>query len=97
MRDLGDVSLPEQEFEALAKLCQRDRDFPSSFESWRTLIAGATLDAHRRGNYPAPLVIDTATFAAWCKRMQVLPCLDTLRAFAVLRRREISDPDELRP
>lgn len=95
MRDLGDVTLPPEEFEALALLCRRDRDFPPTVAAWRALIAGATLEAHHRGNYPAPLVLDVDTFAAWCKRMQVLPCLDTLRAFAVLKRREVTDLDDI--
>lgn len=89
MRDLGDVSLPPEDFGAMAALCKLDQDFPPTMEAWRAMISEATLEAHRRGHYPAPLQIDVRRFSAWCSHVQVLPCLDSLRAFVIIRRREI--------
>lgn len=90
MRDLGDVSLPPDDFGAMAALCKQDKDFPATIEAWRAMISEATLEAHHRGIYPAPMKIDVRKFADWCAHVQVLPCLDSLRAFVIIRRREIA-------
>ena len=89
MRDLGDVSLPPDDFSAMATLRKHDQDFPPTLEAWRAMISEATLEAHRRGQYPAPMQIDVRKFSDWCSLVQVLPCLDSLRAFVIIRRREI--------
>jgi hypothetical protein len=90
MRDLSDVSLKPSDFDALAELCRQDRDFPTDFGGWQGLIAQATNDSHQRKLYPDPLLLDVREFADWCTRLKIVPCIDALRAFVIIKRREAS-------
>ena len=90
VRDLSDVSLKPSEFNLLAELCRQDRDFPAKFAEWQRLIAQASSDAHHRALYPDPLLLDVREFAEWCTRLKIMPCLDALRAFVIIKRREVS-------
>ena len=89
MRDLSDVTLRVGDFVALAELCRADRDFPFDFLGWQTLISRADADAKKRKLHPEPLLLDVAEFAAWCTRLKIVPCLDALRAFVIVKRREV--------
>ena len=90
MRDLSDLSLKPSDFPALAALCSQDRDFPADFAGWQVLMAQATSDSHLRKLYPDPLLLDVREFRDWCDRLKILPCLDALRAFVIIKRREVS-------
>lgn len=90
MRDLSDVTVRPSDFETLAQLCANDADFPIDFEGWQVMLLTAQRDAITRHFYPAPLLLDVREFAAWCERLRVTPCLDALRAFVIIKRREVS-------
>ena len=90
LRDLSDVSVKPSDFRALADLCHQDRDFPADFAGWQALMALATSDSHLRKLYPEPLLLDVREFAEWCVRLNIVPCLDALRAFVIIKRREAS-------
>ena len=90
MRDLSDVSLTLSDFAAMAELCKQDRDFPRNIAGWNELLAQATTDARSRNLYPSPLLLKVDEFAAWCDRLKIVPCLDALRAFVIIKRREVS-------
>ena len=90
MRDLSDVTLKPSEFDALAKLCKADRDFPVDFDGWNDLIAEAGVSARQRQLYPTPFLLEVREFEAWCMRLQIVPCLDALRAFVIVKRREVA-------
>lgn len=90
MRDLSDVSLKPSDFHALAELCHEDRDFPADFAGWQVLTAQATSDSHLRKLYPEPLLLSVREFGDWCGRLKIVPCLDALRAFVIIKRREVS-------
>ena len=53
----------------------------------------ATSDSHMRKLYPEPLLLDVGGFAEWCVRLKIMPCLDALRAFVIIKRREVSSCD----
>ncbi len=89
MRDLSDVSLKPRDFAALAEPCKRGRDFPRNIAGWNELLTQATKDARGRNLYPSPLLLDVRAFAAWCDRLKIVPCLDALRAFVIIKRREV--------
>lgn len=90
MRDLSDIDVLPSDFPALHQLCAKDRDFPPDLVAWRQLLVSAEHDARSRALYPEPLLLDVAHFAAWCERLNVMPCLDALRAYVIIRRREVS-------
>lgn len=90
MRDLSDLTLKPSDFEPLAELCRLDRDFPRDLAGWAALMTMAANDAHARKFYPEPLLLDVGEFSAWCDRLKIMPCLDALRAFVIIKRREVS-------
>ena len=90
MRDLSDVSLKPSDFDALAQLCRQDRDFPTDFAGWHRLIAQAKAEAEQRKLYPEPLMLDVRDFESWCTRLNIVPCIDAMRAFVIIKRREVS-------
>jgi len=89
MRDLTDVNLRASEFDLLASICAKDRDFPRTFDAWHVMMQVASSDARSRDLYPEPLLLDVREFDAWCKRLSVMACLDSLRAFVIIKRREV--------
>lgn len=88
MRDLSDVELLPSDFPALRELCRQDRDFPPDFKGWHQLLMAAEHEARSRSLYPTPLLLNVADFEHWCTRLKVMPCLDALRAYVIIRRRE---------
>jgi hypothetical protein len=90
VRDLSSVSVPPNDFKAFAELCRKDRDFPDDLAAWDALIASATADALERKLDTEPLLLDVADFEAWCTRLKIIPCLDALRAYVIVKRREVS-------
>ncbi len=89
MRDLSDISLKPSDFDAMAELCRQERDFPRNIAGWNDLMASATRDARSRNLYPSPLLLDVREFSEWCDRLKIVPCLDALSAFVIIKRREI--------
>jgi len=89
VRDLSDIELHADEFNELRLLCMRDRDFPPDFAAWCVLMERASADARARNLEFEPLLLDVAEFSRWCQRLKIMPCLDALRAFAIVRRRTV--------
>ena len=90
MRDLSDLTLKPSDFPALQTLCAVDKRFPKDFAAWEELIALATREAHARGLFPPPLLVDPGEFETWCKRGALLPTIDGLRAYAIVRRGQVT-------
>ncbi len=67
-------------------MCQFDPEFPGDFAGWLELMRSAEEQARLRQVFPAPLLLDPAAFQAWCKWVSVIPCLDALRAYAIIQR-----------
>jgi hypothetical protein len=88
VRDLADVTLKPSDFVALRQLCRDDADFPSDISDWESLVAHASANAHDRNTYATPLLLDVSEFEAWYTRLRVMPGLDALRAFIIVKRRE---------
>ena len=86
MRDLSDVVLSPGDFAVLAAACKDDPNFPADYDGWSGLIQAAERQARERGLYPAPLLLVPEVFVQWCASVEVVPCLDALRAFAILHR-----------
>ena len=52
----------------------------------------AERQARQRGLFPTPLLLDPHVFVQWCDAVNVVPCLDALRAFAILKRGRVGGP-----
>ena len=50
------------------------------------MIEAATTQAHGLGLFPPPLLLDVNEFEAWCKRVEIVPGIDALRAFCIVNR-----------
>jgi hypothetical protein len=75
-----------QRFEELGRLCHLDPAFPASSAEWASLVADANAAAARDGHVFDEVEIDVENFARWCAVVEVVPCLDALRAYAIVRR-----------
>lgn len=86
-RDLAGAALSAEDFQRLAKACRQDRKFPHSYEAWRSLVAAGTAQVLAQGQGVEVVAIAVDDFLTWCKRVQVVPCFDALRAYMIVLRR----------
>jgi hypothetical protein len=85
-RDLAGTVISQQAFDRLAHACRRDRKFPKSFENWQKLVETGTAEVLAHGEHVEALPLEVDDFVTWCQTVQVIPCLDALRAFMILLR-----------
>lgn len=90
-RDLAGAALSAEDFQRLAKACRHDRKFPNSYEAWRSLVAAGTAHLLAQGQDVEVVGIAVDDFLTWCKRVQVVPCFDALRAYMIVLRRTERD------
>ena len=90
MRDLSDVVLKPSDFAVLAELCRLDLEFPATFDQWAGLIATAETQARERRLFPQSVLLDPKAFEGWCQKVAIVPCLDALRAYAIVQRGQSS-------
>jgi hypothetical protein len=87
MRDLSCLILEERDFPILAAACGGDPAFPQTWPTWQALIELAR-SQDGRSDEAALVALEPHVFIAWCNRLDVLPCLAALRAYAILQRPE---------
>lgn len=90
MKDLAVLRLTREEFERLAECCTKDHAFPKTWEAWQATMEVATQQALAAGLDHPPLQLDIEIFESWCRDLQVIPCLDALRAYAIIKRSRAS-------
>jgi hypothetical protein len=90
-RDLAGAALSAEDFQRLAKACRHDRKFPNTYEAWRSLVAAGTAHVLAQGQDVEVVGIAVDDFLIWCKRVQVVPCFDALRAYMIVLRRTERD------
>jgi len=86
-RDLAGATLSVQQFGRLAAACRYDSKFPKTYLDWSSLVAHGTRVALAEGAQVDDIVIDVDEFFAWCHRVEVVACLDAVRAYLILIRR----------
>lgn len=86
-RDLAGAALSALDFQRLAQKCRSDTKFPQSYEQWRALVETGTEELLDEGQQVQVTSIDVDDFIVWCKRVEVVSCLDSLRAYLILLRR----------
>jgi hypothetical protein len=87
MRHLAGITLRESQFSELSSICAADQQFPQEWELWKAFIEESARVALRSGEPVVELGIEPAAFKVWCEHVGVVPGLDALRAYAILRRR----------
>jgi hypothetical protein len=85
MKDLLDLVLTPKEFESLADLCKRDPQFPTTWQTWNDELKN-TLAHQDAGGSRVPLRLYPQAFSAWCSRVGIVPCIDAVRAYAIIHR-----------
>jgi hypothetical protein len=93
-RDLAGAALSAQEFQRLAKACHRDTKFPKTYAEWQSLVATGTKELLAQGQSVEVVPLTVDDFLPWCQRMQIIPCLDALRAYMILRQRLARNGDK---
>lgn len=87
-RDLAGTALSSTEYEQLERACRHDRKFPKTYEGWKAIVALGTAELLAQGQEVELVALDVDEFVAWCRRVDVVPSFDALRAFMILRRRD---------
>lgn len=86
-RDLAGAALSDQDFQRLAMACRGDGRFPDTYDEWQSLVAAGNAGVHAQGRHVQVVSLVVDDFLAWCTRVQVVPCLDSLRAYMIFLRR----------
>lgn len=86
MRDLAGLELASDDFDLMRTLCKSDPRFPANWPAWTRLLRVAASDAVAAGRVPPSLKLDPHHFEAWCAHVGIVPCVDALRAYAIVRR-----------
>jgi hypothetical protein len=85
-RDLAGAAISTQEFERLKQACRRDRKFPQTYADWQALVSMGTSQVLAQGQQVEVIAVAVDDFVAWCRKVGVVPGLDALRAYMILRR-----------
>jgi hypothetical protein len=93
-RDLAGAALSAEDFERLATACRQDAKFPQTYEAWRSLVATGTDHLLKQGQHVRVVSLVVEDFLAWCEQVQVVACLDALRAYMILLRRSQRDAEQ---
>jgi len=86
-RDFARAQLSEADYLRLAALFRGDPKFPANYLGWLSLVAVSTHKTQEEGGATADLVVDVDDFVAWCNRVAVHLCFDSLRAYLIVTRR----------
>lgn len=86
MHDLAGVELDPNAFAELARVCQCDPGFPSTRTDWAALVDRDTQRALAEGRNPARVQLKPERFHIWCRSIELMPCLDALRAYVIIHR-----------
>lgn len=86
MRDLAGIELKRSDFDAIRVLCKDDPRFPANWPAWLRLMRMAATDAVAAGHIPGVLELSPHHFETWCERVGIMPCVDALRAYAIVHR-----------
>jgi hypothetical protein len=90
MRDLAGLEITPDEFEALLALCKQDPQFPADWQAWTDLLKTAATAAVVAGSIPTALKMSPQDFEVWCGRVGVVPCIDSIRAYAIIQRSPVA-------
>jgi hypothetical protein len=84
MKDLASLAVTREQFILLAELCRHDGKFPGDWAEWNRMTA-PEVDPPPEEPAPPPQ-FDVEHFRAWCHRVRIVPCIDALRAYAIVVR-----------
>jgi len=90
MRDLAGLEITPDDFDVLLALCKRDPQFPADWQAWTDLLKTAATAAIAADNIPTALKMSPQDFTVWCVRVGVVPCIDSIRAYAIIHRSPIA-------
>lgn len=90
MKDLAAVVLFPETLEVLRQHCTGHGDFPATWDEWQSLSARAIREAEGAGYGFPRFELNPPEFFAWCHKVGIVPCLDALRAYAIVRRAPVS-------
>ena len=86
MKDLAGLMITQEQVDLLADCCRADVRFPGTWEAWSALLFAANQGATADGTPLNPIPLGPNHFRTWCNRMGIVPCVDALRAYAIVLR-----------
>jgi len=89
MKYLAGLRVREDQFARLRQLCPADHEFPKDWAAWSALVTTANELAVTEQLDAKPLDLDIEHFEQWCRLVGIVPCIDALRAYAIVRRKSL--------
>lgn len=86
LHDLAHIQIEPGQFADLFRLCGWESRFPPSEQAWQAMQLRAREELLALGLHRHTLELNTQAFEKWCAQVGVAPCLDALRAHAIVRR-----------
>jgi hypothetical protein len=89
-RDFAGAVIGERDYARLRASCRLEAAFPVQYSEWLALVCEGTELAAATG-YPSQRIdIAVDEFLSWCATAGVHPCLDSMRAFLIMKRHGLS-------
>lgn len=92
-KDLAGIRLTPGGFAELARLCRNDPKFPTGYLAWQELLDLAYVEAVAAARPTTPVELDPMEFSDWCALVGIVPCLEALRAFVIIKRNQAAAGD----
>ncbi len=91
MKHLAGLTLTPDQHRQLVALCASAADFPATYDDWLQLVRAGEAEAASAGQPIRPLEVEVDEFAQWCRLVGIVPCIDALKAYAIVQRLEPTD------
>jgi hypothetical protein len=86
MKDLAGALVSPADYHQLVSLCTFGRPLPPTYDQWTELLEHAAMEAQSLNLPASPIAVDVQEFEQWCSKVGILPCLEALRAFLIVKR-----------
>lgn len=86
MKHLAGLTLTPEQHRQLVDICDSPLTFPPTYEGWLNLVRTGEAEAAHAGEVLRPVEIDVDEFVSWCRMVGVVPCIDALKAYAIVQR-----------
>ncbi|MET0334301.1 MAG: hypothetical protein ABW190_08510, partial [Rhizobacter sp.] len=86
MKHLARVKLTPEQHRQLVVICDSPVTFPSTYDAWQEIVRKGEAEALQCGEPVDAMAIEIEDFVTWCGMVGIFPCLDALKAYAIVQR-----------
>ena len=86
MKHLAGLKLSPEQHQQLVDICDSPATFPSTYQEWLAIVHKGEAEALRAGETMSAVEIELGDFVRWCRTVGLVPCTDSLKAYAIVQR-----------